>query len=97
MLIEKNFLNLLYLGSKHKSAATALPTYYPSRMSGGFSIYAEKRSGRKTVDLIGKLLGHGARASRSHQSHMHIAVDVFSPNGQRAVRLKMPRPCPEIR
>jgi hypothetical protein len=92
MLIERNFFNLLYLASRQKHDS-AMPSYYPGQMSSGFSIHAENHSGRKTIDLIGKLLGYGARASRSAQSPTHIAVDVFMPNGKRAVRLKMTRPC----
>jgi hypothetical protein len=90
MLKEKNFLNLLYLGSRHKRVARAQP-YVPLDLVANMPGYGEKRTARKTRDLIKLLLSHGARAARSSQPRAHVAINVVSPNGQKAVRIKMAR------
>ncbi len=88
MLIEKNFFNLLYLGSKYKQAARPL-VYHPIQMQDVLSAYSERRTVRKTKDLIKALLGHGARASRNSQPRTHVGISVFTPDGGKAVRLRM--------
>lgn len=88
MLIEKNFFNLLYLGSKYKQT-TRMPITNPRHLSGILPKYYEKNSRRKTRDLIKTLLGHGARSARFNQPQARIAINVFMPDGNKAVRLKM--------
>jgi len=90
MLIEKNFFNLLYLGSKNRSA-TRMPIADPRHMSSVLPKYYEKNSRPKTKDLIKILLVHGARAARVNQAHTRIAINVYTPDGNKAVRLKMAR------
>ena len=90
MLIEKNFFNLLYLGSKHKQP-TRMPMPNPRHLSGILPNYHDNSSRRKTRDLIKTLLGHGARSARINQPPARIAINVFMPDGNKAVRLKMTR------
>lgn len=90
MLIERNFFNLLYLGSKSKQT-TRMPISNPRHLSGILPNYYEKNSRKKTKDLIKTLLGHGARATRTNQPRACISLNVFMPNGNKAVRLKMAR------
>ena len=88
MLIEKNFFNLLYLGSKYKQP-TRMPMPNPRYLSGILPKHYDNNSRRKTRDLIKTLLGHGARSARVNQPRARIAINVFSPGGNKAVRLKM--------
>ena len=93
MLIEKNLLSLLYLGTKqrhannkrranaHKSAIAQASREIPG--------YNRKRSARNTQNLISMLLGYGNRAARASKPYTSISMDVYSPNGRKAVRLKM--------
>jgi hypothetical protein len=90
MLIEKNFFNLLYLGSKYKQP-TRMPMPNPRHLVGILPKYHDNSSRRKTRDLIKTLLGHGARSARINQPRARIAINVFMPDGNKAVRLKMAR------
>ncbi len=95
MLVEKNFLTLLYLGSKQRHAndkrvANAHKTGL-TNAARNLSGYNRNRSTRSTKNMIAMLLGYGNRASRLARPAVHIAMNVTLPNGKKAVRLKMRR------
>ncbi len=90
MLVEKNFFNLLYLGTKQRRAERNAAL----RQRRSFDQALErsvKQQPRQTKQLISTLLGHGARATRATQPRVKIAMSVFTPSGSRAVKLKLSR------
>lgn len=88
MLVEKSFLNLLYLGNKQRRADKNRALTKSWLSDGAFEI-AKRRSARKTKNLIGTLLSHGARASRSAQPRVRVSINVIAPNGGKAVKIRM--------
>ena len=96
MSVDRNFLGLRNLvGRRGKSDGEALYAARPGTIRpghlrpGSLAHFAESQNRRKTRDLIKILLGHGARSARLSQPRTHIAINVYMPNGQRALRLKM--------
>ena len=98
MSVDGKFLGLRNLvGRQRKTNGDALYAARPGTIRpghlrpGSLAQFAESQSRRKTTDLIKILLGHGARSARLNQPRTHIAINVYMPNGQRALRLKMSR------
>lgn len=94
MSVEKNFLALLYLGTRQRHAEHERRQNRNSILrSASHHLGSEiaKRSARKTKNLITVLLSHGIRAARSAQPRAKISMNVFLPNGRKAVRIKMAR------
>jgi len=91
MLVDKNFLALLYLGNRQRRIVGAKPSARPRIDSalGQVQSGATNRSAGKTRELISMLLSHGVRATRASKPRTSIAMNVYMPNGQRAVRIKM--------
>ncbi|MCF6321785.1 MAG: hypothetical protein L3J32_08475 [Rhizobiaceae bacterium] len=91
MLVDKNFLALLYLGNKQRRIVGAKPTALPRMNSalGRLSSSAKNRTAGKTKELISMLLSHGARATRASKPRASTAMNVYLPDGRRAVRIKM--------
>ena len=90
MSAEHKFLGLLGLYNRHKPIARS-PSYGPNTLSASYSGHAQQKSNRKTKDLIKLLLVYGARAARASQPHTRVAINVYMPNGKRAVRIKLAR------
>ena len=88
MLVEKNFLNLLYLGSRQKRDKRSY-THSAIYQRALHADYNQKRTVRKTRDMIAMLLAHGTRATRASQPKTQVLMNVFTPDGTRAVKIKM--------
>jgi len=94
MSVEKNFLALLYLGTCQRHAEQDRRQNRNSILrSASHHLAADiaKRSARKTKNLITILLSHGIRAARAAQPRAKVSMNVFLPNGKKAVRIKMAR------
>ena len=93
MSTHNNFLNLLYLGTKHKYGTGHLLGNYGhayGKMAygrnaksqsafGDIAHYPKKRSARKTIDLIKVLLDHGARAARARPAaHSYLPECLYA-------------------
>ena len=88
MLVEKNFFNLLYKGGMQlRTNRLAASTSRYQRIIR--ADYGEKRSARKTKDMIAVLLSHGARATRAAQPRAKILMNVYNPRGAKAVKIKL--------
>ncbi len=88
MLVEKNFFNLLYKGGMQlRTNRLAASTSRYQRIIR--TDYGEKRSARKTKDMIAVLLSHGARATRAAQPRAKILMNVYNPHGTKAVKIKL--------
>ena len=88
MLVEKNLISLLYLGEKNrrKTRANARGNAFHHAIH---AQYNERRTGKKTRNMIALLLAHGTRATRVVQPKLRIQMNVFTPSGARAVKLRM--------
>lgn len=86
MSTEKQVLSLVEFRSKEGATASvgvnALDK--PAVRSSDFRIAG---SSRKPQDLVGLLIGHGARARRSSMPLCSIRLEVFTPAGKPAVEI----------
>lgn len=74
-----------FVGQSQAAGESAAVT---GAVAGNGAIQFRPRAAKRGVgDLLGVVLTLSARTRRSMMPHVEIELDVFSPNGERAVRL----------
>lgn len=87
MTVDQESLGFFDPGSRKKSAVAA--GMHPlHQASARIADFREGRSPLKAKDLVGLLLCHGARAWRASQPIAYSRLDVKTPYGRPAVRLR---------
>jgi len=86
MFAEKPVLSLVDLGSEERRAPLVRvnPLHQPPMSGPDFRISG---AGKKAKDLIGLLVGHGARIRRAARPRCRITLEVFTPAGHPAVEI----------
>ena len=86
MSVDKNILGLVNLGrEKGGSAIVRVDSLHKPPVS--LADLIRPRSRGKTKNLIGLLLGHGARARRAAMPRARVRLSVFAPTGYPAVKI----------
>ena len=87
MSVDKNILGLVNLGrEKGGSAIVRVDSLHKPPVS--LADLIRPRSRGKTKNLIGILLGHGARARRASLPRVGIRMSVFTPEGAAAIKIR---------
>lgn len=86
MTIEKQVLRLVEFGSeKSASSLVGVETLHKTAMRR--PDFRLAGAGRKPQNLVGLLLGHGARARRGSMPRCGIRIEVYTPAGLPAVEI----------
>lgn len=86
MSAQKNVLGLIYSGRQERRPADIrVNALHKAAM--GLVNFRRGGSRLKTKDLVGFLLGHGARSWRLSQPAASIRVRVLTPDGKAAVKI----------
>ena len=85
---EQKILGLIDAGGKERGAAeVGVHALHQAAM--GLADVRSARSRFKTKDLVGLLLGHGARAWRASLPATNVRLSVFAPGGKTAVKIRL--------
>ena len=86
MVSQEKVFSLIDFGSKRRRAApVGMDLHHQSSVRGGDSLATGARS--KPKDLVGLLLGYGARTRRSAMPRVGVNLEVFTPSGNHAVKI----------
>ena len=87
MIAQKSVLSLIdFRREERGSPLVRVDPLHESAVSG--TNLGPVGAGRKAKDLIGLLVGHGARLRRSARPRCRITLEVLSPTGQPAVKIR---------